>query len=46
MESDVTVQPAGDRIGGVLRRLLTRFGVHLRKGEAGPAILLFLTFFL
>lgn len=46
MESDVTVQPAGDRIGGVLRRLLSRFGVHLRKGEAGPAILLFLTFFL
>ena len=46
MESDETNQPAGHRAGPVLRRAFSRFGVHLQQGEAGPAILLFLTFFL
>ncbi|HVS30080.1 MAG TPA: Npt1/Npt2 family nucleotide transporter [Thermoanaerobaculia bacterium] len=46
MEPDEASQPPGHGVSGILRRALSRFGVHFRGGEAGPAILLFFTFFL
>ncbi|HEX7705280.1 MAG TPA: Npt1/Npt2 family nucleotide transporter [Thermoanaerobaculia bacterium] len=46
MEHEVASQPA-DGAGGVFwRRALDRIGVRFRSGEAGPAVLLFLIFFL
>src|SRR5688572_4033620 len=46
MDDDIATISVDRRGRSLWRRALGRIGVHFRAGEAGPAILLFLTFFL
>jgi ATP:ADP antiporter, AAA family len=46
MENEVATQPANGAGGFSWRGALDRIGVRFRSGEAGPAVLLFLIFFL